>query len=56
MLVEAVITWEDGTTEVIHASDFLAIFKEIGEKRIKHIDAYEINLRDMRQGRVNSCA
>lgn len=51
MTVEAVITWEDGRTETIHADDFVSLFNRIGKRNIKHIDAYEIDMKDIRQGR-----
>ena len=51
MTVEAVITWEDDTTETIHADGFVSLFNQIGKRNIKRIDAYEINQKEIRQGR-----
>lgn len=51
MIVEAVITWEDGVTETIRARSFVELFSAIGERKIKRLDAYEVGVKDIRQGR-----
>lgn len=51
MIVEAVIKYKDGVVEMVHANDFVELFATIGERDIEKIDAYEIGVEDLRQGR-----
>jgi len=55
MLVEAVITWKNGDVEKVHARSFVELFKAIGDKEIASVDAYEVNIKSIRQGRSKAC-
>ena len=55
MIVEAVITLKNGDVERVHAGSFVELFNAIGDREIASLDAYEISIRDMRQGRVKAC-
>lgn len=51
MIVEAIVKYKDGNVETIHASGFVELFATIGKRDIESIDAYEIGVEDIRQGR-----
>ena len=55
MIVEAVITWKNGDVETVHARSFVELFKAIGDREIASVDAYEISIRDIRQGGCKAC-
>lgn len=50
-MVEAVITWKTGETVLVLARGFPELFAEIGSRGVKKLDAREINVEDIRQGR-----
>ena len=53
-MVEAVITWKGGDTVTVHARGFRELFAAIGDREIEAIDAYEISIKEIRQGRCAS--
>lgn len=50
-MVEAVITWKTGETVTVHAREFPDLFAALGDKGIQTLEAYEIDVTDIRQGR-----
>ena len=55
MLVEDDIKWKNGDVETVHASSFVELFKAIGDREIASIDAYEVSIKNIRQGRAVAC-
>lgn len=54
-MIECVITFKTGETQTIHARDWIELFNTIGSRDIARIDAYEVGVRGIRQGRVKAC-
>lgn len=50
-MIEAIITFENGETEKVNANSFIELFETIRGYRIERIDAYLIDVKDVRQGR-----
>lgn len=51
-MIRADITWANGGRETIYAESFSALFEKLqGYDRYIALDAREIQLKDMRQGR-----
>ena len=50
-MIEAIITFENGETEKVIASSFLELFESLRGMKIERLDAYLIDVKDVRQGR-----
>lgn len=50
-MIEAIITFENGETVKVNANSFLELFEAVSGYRIERLDAYLIDVKDVRQGR-----
>lgn len=50
-MIEAIITFENGETEKVNANSLFELFESLRGMKIERIDAYLIDVKDVRQGR-----